>query len=338
MFICKMALGTDSGFIHQFTNQRRCKVKKRMFITVALFLCGCLLVAADSTGGNLPVIGFLEKTETDLFHRQINGGAQKACQKLKSERKIKDYIFLNGNSDVSTQIAQAEDLITQKVDVIVMAPVDNDGCAPIVDMCNKAGIPIVILNSKTSNRNYTAYVGADDVVSGEMLAQHVMDLIGGKGHIYILQGVMGNSGQILRDQGIDKVLAKYPNAKVMYRITADWKREKAMEFTEGWLLQDPDIKAILCHNDDMALGAASACVAAGRKKGIVVMGIDALDDAVQAIREGWLDATLLQDGVAQSSAAVDVAYKIVTKKPYSKNTIIDFVLITPQNVNEKFPK
>ncbi len=313
-------------------------MKKRIAMALFLLVCGCLLSAADNPTGSLPVIGFLEKTETDLFHRQINGGAQQACQKLKSEHKIKDFIFLNGNSDVSTQIAQAEDLITQKVDVIIMAPVDNDGCAPIVDMCNKANIPIVILNSKTSNRNYTAYVGADDVVSGEMLAQHVMDLIGGEGHIYILQGVMGNSGQILRDQGIDNVLKKYPKAKIMYRITADWKREKAMEFTEGWLLQDPNIKAILCHNDDMALGAAAACVAAGRKKDIVVMGIDALDDAVQAIKEGWLDATLLQDGVAQSTAAVDVAYKIITKKPYSKSTVIDFVLITPQNVNEKFPK
>jgi ABC-type sugar transport system substrate-binding protein len=313
-----------------------------MTVFLGLLLSACTQEAAEPTevvdaGEDLPLIGFVAKTEVDTFHRQINTGVSDICDELVAEGKIEGCISLNADSDVTKQVANAEDLISQKVDVIVMAPVDTDGSSPVVDLCKEAGIPIVMLNSFTSNPDFDSYVGPDDEKAGEILAEEIAKRIEYAGNVYQLEGVMASSAQIDRDAGITSVLEQYPDINLTYKITANWQREKAMELTEGWLIADPEIDAIIAENDDMALGAVGAVQAAERSDEIVIGGFDAIADAVQAIRDGRLDATMFQDGVAQARKAIEVAYQLAIGEEVEDVYELPFILITAENVDEYFP-
>lgn len=296
---------------------------------------------ATSASGNI-VIGVLEKNLSDPFQQKLNNATDEALKKLKSEGKISDFLDLNGNSDVQTQLNQADDLIAKKVSAIVMAPQDANGCSPIVTSCKTANIPIVIVNSQTNNVDQaTAFVGSNDETAGQMMGDFVVSKLGGKGsakgNVVQLEGAIGNSAQIGRNKGITSTLFAESGVKKLASLTAEWQRDKAMNITQDWLQKYSQIDAIVAENDDMAMGAVNAVKNANRS-GITIVGCDAISDALNAIKAGSMTATLFQDAAGQGSTAIDVAYKIATGASYEKTTMIPFQLITKDNVDKYLSK
>lgn len=203
----------------------------------------------------------------------------------------------------------------------------------IVDKCNDAGIPCVIMNLSVESEDYSAYVGVNDVFAGEMQGEHVTELLDGKGNICILEGELGTGATIKRDEGLDNTILKESGFTLLERQTANWSRATAMSMTEDWLTQYDDIDAILCHNDDMAMGAMLACEAAGRDD-IIVCGVDAISDALEAISEGRLDFTIFQDAMAIGGGSCEAAYKLAAGEEIEKENYIDFTLVTKENVED----
>ena len=149
-----------------------------------------------------------------------------------------------------------------------------------------------------------------------------------------MQGYMGQAAQIKRDQGADEVLAANPGIKVLARQTAEWDRAKAMSLMENWIQTfGAKINAVYAHNDEMAMGAVIALENAKLKDKIVVVGVDAIADAVQAVKAGRLDATVFQDASGQGRTAVELAAKVAKKEPFEKETFIPFQLVTKENVD-----
>jgi ABC-type sugar transport system substrate-binding protein len=295
--------------------------------------------AAEEAAPSEIKIGILQKSRSDQYQILLNAAQEEALNELKSSGKIADYMQIDADTDVQKQLNQADDLIAMQVDVIVMSPVDANGTAPIVDKCNEAGIPIVIVNSKTSNVDQaTAFVGSNDVEAGEMMGNFIIEKLGGagkaEGNFLQLEGDIGNSAQIDRDQGLKNTVYKEPGIKVLESLTGKWLREEAMRITEDWLQKYPEISAIAAENDNMAMGALNAVINAGRKDEIVIVGVDAIEDAKLSVKDGVLDATILQDADGQGKGSIDVAYKIATGQPYEKTTNIPFVLITTENVDQ----
>ena len=243
-------------------------------------------------------------------------------------------IVNDAQRDAATQVRQAENFIAQRVDAIILNPCEIEASSPAVDEARAAGIPIVNVNSETRSVP-TAFVGSRDEESGRIAMEYIARRLGGRGSVLMMQGFMGQAGQIKRDRGAREILAKNPGMKLLADQTADWDRAKAMTLMENWIQSyGPRIDAVFAHNDEMAIGAVIALEQAKRKDKVVVTGVDAIADGLQAVKQGRLDATVFQDAKLQGATAVETAVKIVRKQPYAKETFIPFQLVTRENVDQ----
>lgn len=232
------------------------------------------------------------------------------------------------------QVQQVESFIAQKVDAIILNPCEVDASSPAVDKALAAGIPIINVNSVT-RAVPTAFAGSRDEESGRIAMEYIVKRLGGKGRVLIMQGYMGQAAQIKRDQGASEVLAANPGIKVLTRQTAEWDRAKAMALMENWIQTfGGNIDALYAHNDEMAMGAVIALENANFKDKIVVVGVDAIADAIQAVKAGRLDATVFQDAAGQGRKAVELAFRAASKEPFDKETFIPFQLVTKENAGQ----
>jgi ABC-type sugar transport system substrate-binding protein len=241
------------------------------------------------------------------------------------------------SSDPTKQVEQVENYIAQGVDMIMMSPVDASACGVVVTEAKEAGIPMMIVNCKLDNMSEAlCYVGCDDTTAGETLMQYVADQLGGKGNVAILRGPDGLDAQIQRTAGFDEILKQYPDITVYDSQAAEWKTDKAMSITEDWL-QTTKLDAVICENDEMAVGAVEAVKGEGQSlDDVIVVGIDGIDSAVKSIAAGEMRATLLQDADAIAAKSIEVMkqYFEEGKDSLKDEYIIPWTLIDKNNVAE----
>lgn len=239
------------------------------------------------------------------------------------------------SSVAETQVTQVENYIAQGVDMILMSPVDASACGVVVTEAKEAGIPMMIVNCKLDNLDEAlCYVGCDDTTAGETLMQYVADNLDGNGNIAILRGPDGLDAQIKRTAGIDAVLAENKNLTVFDSQAADWKTSVAMSTTEDWL-QTTTLDAIVCENDEMAVGAVEAVKGEGLScDDVMVVGIDGIDSAIASIAAGEMRATLLQDAAAIANKTVEVMCQYFEQgaSTIDAEYIIPWTLIDASNV------
>jgi len=170
-----------------------------------------------------------------------------------------ELVWNSANLDVSTQANQVDQMINQGVAAIIVVPVQADSLGPQVASAKAKGIPLVPVNAALNSKDIAANVQPDDVKAGEQEMQMMADKLGGKGNIVVLQGPLGQSGELDRTKGIQNVLAKYPDIKVLAMDTANWKRDEAVNKTKNWISGfGPQITGVVAENDDMGLGALQA--------------------------------------------------------------------------------
>ena len=180
-----------------------------------------------------------------------------------------------------------------------------------------------------------AYIGSNDVEAGRIAMEAVARKLNGQGGVLMIHGIMGTSAQLQREAGAREVFAKYPGLRLIDHQTASWDRAKAMALTENWIqAHKGKFQAIFAHNDEMAMGALLALERAGIKKDVYVIGIDAIAQALAAVKEGRLDATVFQDAVGQGRGSVDAALLLARKQPCPKENMIPFRLVTRENLSE----
>ena len=242
-----------------------------------------------------------------------------------------DFSVLDGNMDSATQVGQIDNLIAQNVDGILICPMDGDALVPAVEAANDAKVPLITVNAQVNSDEVLAHVGSDDVVAGELEMQYVADQLNGKGNIVILHGPNGISAEVLRREGYENILKKYPDIKVLSEPTCNWSREEALSTTENLLQGADEIQAIVAQNDEMAMGALQAVLDNDMGDKIIVTGIDAIDDAKAAIETGTLSATVFQDAKGQAEAGLDEILDIV-KGGEPKDVSIPYVLVTKDNI------
>lgn len=239
----------------------------------------------------------------------------------------------DGKSDTETQLNQCENALSQNIDALIFIPFDKEGAAPIIDYCNEAGVPCICANNITVNVDEaTAYVGANDIEAGIMESEYIFELLEGKGDVAIIEGPFGHSAQIARQEGIKQTLEKYPDINVVLDDTANWNRDEAMELVENWIAGGTKFDAIICHNDTMAMGALQACQAEGLD--IPIIGIDAIYDALIAVKDGTLASDVYQDTFGQAEGAFNIAMRYLNGDSFEKTTYVPFKLITQENVDE----
>jgi putative xylitol transport system substrate-binding protein len=225
-----------------------------------------------------------------------------------------DLTVFDGRYDALVQQEQFNTMITQKFDAIIFVPMDVEAGAAAVQAAHDAGIPVVGSNARVNSDLLTSYVGSNDVEAGELEAKSVLDKMGCKGNVVILEGPIGQSGQIQRLEGNQKALKACPDVKVLEMQTANWSRAEAQTLMENWLTAHPgQINGVIGQNDEMALGAIEAIKAANLKvSDFAIAGVDGVTDAINAVKRGEM-ASILQDANAQAQGALDIAIKAVDK-------------------------
>lgn len=259
------------------------------------------------------------------------------------DKKAKSYPdgvqlqFEDARSDVVKQLSQVENFISQKVDAIVVNPVDTAATKKITEAAVKAGIPLVYVNRRPDDLKLpkgVVTVASNDLEAGEMQMQYLADKMGGKGDIVILLGDLANNSTTNRTKGVKDVLAKYPNIKIEQEQTGTWLRDKGMTLVNDWLTQGRKFDAIVANNDEMAIGAAMALQQAGVDKGsVLIAGVDGTPDGLNAIKKGNMTVSVFQDAKGQADGSIDTAVKMAKNEPVEQAVWVPYRLITPQNVD-----
>lgn len=158
------------------------------------------------------------------------------------------------------------------------------------------------------NPNWVIHTSPDDAVNGYNIAKALFESMGGKGKIFVCQGLLGNTCANNRYAGLQKALSEYPDIEVAADDTANWNTDEALTLVETWLTQNPDVGGVWCANDNMATGALQALDAAGLKGKVGVVGIDANTDIVEAVRDGYATATVSSNGYLQGGYTLAICY------------------------------
>jgi ribose transport system substrate-binding protein len=156
--------------------------------------------------------------------------------------------------------------------------------------------------------NWVIHTSPDNVLGGYNIAKALFDNMGGKGEIFVIQGMLGNSAATRRYEGLQKALAEYPDIKVVEDDTGNWQTSEALTLVETWLNKHPNVGGVWCANDNMATGALQALDAKGLKGKVGVVGIDANTDIVEAVRDGFAVATVSSNGYLQGGYTLAICY------------------------------
>jgi inositol transport system substrate-binding protein len=310
-------------------------------LVAALFFAGCNRSPSSSSnsaprssseqGSDTPplVIGVSLLNLSSEFIVMLNQAMQAKAGELGVRLLVND-----AQRSAERQVQQVETFIAQRVSAIILNPCEVEASSPAVAKALASGIPIINVNSETKVAP-TAFVGSRDEESGQLAMQYIAERLGGRGQLVMMQGFLGQAAQIKRDQGARQVLGRFPNLKLLAEQTADWDRAKAMTLMENWIQSyGPGLNAVFAQNDEMGLGAVLALEQARLKNKVIVVSVDAIADALQAVKQGRLDATVFQDAQHQGSTAVEIAVKVARRQPYEKQVLIPFQLVTKTNVDQ----
>nr|WP_180486504.1 substrate-binding domain-containing protein [Treponema socranskii] len=264
-------------------------------------------------------IGFTISDEKDPFFAPL-------IESAKQEANTQDVklTIVDAKYNAAKQANDIKDFILKKVSVIIVNPVDSAGIAPSVAAAKKAGITVISLDRTVIGESVASQIASDNVSGGKIAGSYLLKLVGENADIAELQGAQGSSGTIDRNKGFHEAVDG--KANVVASVTANFKREEGRIATENILRANPNIKGIFAHNDEMALGAVDAVSAAG--KDIAVVGFDAIDEAIAAVKEGRMAATVAQMPAKMGKTAVQTAIKLMNGEKVPSSIPITVMLIT----------
>lgn len=331
-------------------------MKKRM-LAMALagaMMVGCLAGCGNSSSsasgsgdgdGSLPhwTVGYSNRDDSSVYLKQLVD----ELQKLVDADDTLDLITADAKDDPQTQLDQLDNFTVQGVDCVVMAPKDGDSVVDYIEQCNEDGIP-VFCNSLSATGGEFTFVGASDYDMGLQIAQYAYENLPENAKVIYLGGDLGYDVSINRRQALvdglgdrlhtdwnGDVVNEDGDIEVLTWQLCDYSMEDGMNVMEDMIQTFDDFDAVICCNDSTALGAIEAMKGAGITD-CMVLGIDALDDAVAAIKDGEMTATVQQDAVVHSKALYDAIKKAQAGEENPEQVNPETVLITADNVNDYF--
>lgn len=250
-----------------------------------------------------------------------------------TEAQDVDLEVVFADDDAAKQYSQVETFISKEVDAIIIQPVDKTQCAAAVDLAADAGIPLITLNTVTDSTRNTAHVGCDDVESGRLQLERIIEVCGPDAKIGYVDATLGHSAQVLRAQGYEEVLSENPGVELVVHDTGNWSAEESMRLVENWLQSGKEFDAILCMADCQLTGVLTAVENAGMLDQITLAGMDCDPVIMEAIKAGKVDCSIWQDGLAQGEYALRLAIEAAQGKEIS-DYIIPYEVCTKENVEE----
>lgn len=261
---------------------------------------------------------------------------QDGVRKFDAEYDDVEIVMTDGKDDPAQQLNQVETLLTQGVDAIVIVPVDISAMGPIIAQVKDAGAKLVVVN-RLPEEDFMAdidvYCGSESIQAGIMQGDWITEKLGADGgKVGIIMGPLGQEAAMMRTEGNKQVFANHENVIVEMEAEGKWDRAKGQQITENWLQAGKGLKAIVCNNDEMAIGALLAAEAMGvSDEDLLIAGVDATPDALEYLGKG-LDVTVFQSAEGQGYGGAEAAYKLLKGEQVDKMYWIPYELVTPENV------
>ncbi len=286
---------------------------RKLLVVVAVALFGAAFAQT---------VGLSLSTLNNPFFVEVRDGAQAAADELGLE-----LIVTDAQDSVSTQISNIEDLLQSGVDVLIVNATDSDAVVPAVMEANSRNVPVIAVDRSVNGGTLAYFIASDNLAGGRLAGEFICEQIGG-GNVVELEGIPGASAARERGQGFNEAAAECEGLNVVARQTANFNRAEGLSVMENILVAQPEIDAVFAHNDEMALGALQAIQASGRD--ILVVGFDATDDAVAAVNECTMAATVAQQPSMLGDEAVRAANEIITNGAPAEtvNVAVDLQLVT----------
>jgi rsbT co-antagonist protein RsbR len=235
-------------------------------------------------------------------------------------------------SDVDAQVEAIQRLVSLRVDVLIVGPVDSYGVGPVVQQAIDAGIPVVAVDMAIEGCQVACTVRSDNLHGAEQIAAFLVEQLGGQGELAHLQGPPTAHTAVQRSQGLHNVLAEHVAVPIVFEAAGDWTRESGARLMREALAAHPDLRAVFAANDPMALGAIDVIEAAGLAGEVLVAGYDAHPDALVMMHAGKLAATVHQDPRTSGRTAVEMALRAAQGQPVPPLVQLGATLITPTNL------
>jgi ribose transport system substrate-binding protein len=263
------------------------------------------------------------------FFVTLQEGAQGAADQAGAE-----LIVADAQDDAQTQADDIQNFITQQVDVIVINPVDSAAIVPSVEAANQAEIPVVTVDRASEGGEIAAHIASDNVQGGRMAGEYLFEQIGGEGTVAQLEGIAGTSAAIDRGQGFQEALDAATGVELVATQTANFDRDEGFTVAQNIFQANPELNGVFAQNDEMALGAVEAAREAGTLEDLVIVGFDAIEDALAAIQDGDMEGTIAQQPEEMGRLSVEAAADIAAGQQVEPETLIEVLLVTPDNVEE----
>lgn len=278
-------------------------------------------------------LGAVAKAFENEYWRTLREGYEAFGEKAQAQGYdiTIDVTSSQGENDEQGQLSIVKDFINKKYDGLLLSPISDGNLVPGVEAAQKAGIPVVNVNDGLI-ANADCFVGPKAIQNGELAAEWIAEKLGGEGQVAIVIGMPKAFAARQRTAGFENYMAdNAPDIEIVAKQNADWDRSKAKDLAEIWMKQYPDLKAIFCNNDTMALGVVEAVKSSG--KDILVVGVDGIGEAYDSIRRGELSATIDSFPLYKSQIATEVILRMMGGQEIPRVIWTPQALIDSNNVD-----
>jgi ABC-type sugar transport system substrate-binding protein len=307
---------------------------RRLAAFAALLLAATMPAAAQTPApSDKTTIGVSLAQDDNPFYIAMLKGIRARAQELGW-----DVVSVSANEDKLKQINGVQDLVARGVKGILISPIDSVGVNAAYDAAAAAKIPIVSVARGSASPNQTIHVAMDEKQIGRDIAEWTAKHLGGKGQVAMLLGPSGAPTFKNLAEGYTEVMAKYPDIKIVFKSDGPLTRERGVKQAEDALVANPDLAAIYTANDDVALGATQAVLAANRKGKTIVTGMNGVPPALRAVKEDNLAMTVELNPVEWGRLGVDVLATYLKGDKVDPRVFIKHQLIDSANVDSKLPK
>lgn len=287
---------------------------------------------AESAGGYL--VGFANNSDTYNYCAKF-----RTYLKEEVEAKGIEIMVTDAAGDTNVQNGQIDDFIVQNANVVSAISNDLDGSVPALEAAKAAGIPYVtFLTSVTGGEDYDGYIyiGSPNYDAGKAQGEYLCEALPENAKILYFTGVPNDQQYIDRKQGLTEALAARADIEILDEYNVENAKDKGMSTTEDCLMSYDSFDAIVCQNDDAALGVVEALKGADKLSEVLVLGIDGSDDALASIKNGEMAMTAFQDARAQAQAGADVFEQLKngTVPADIEDVFVPFKIVSADNVDE----
>lgn len=303
-------------------------MRKASAVVAVVLVAGIIGACNRDDGSRRKTIAFVPKAMDSEFWLSMRAGAQQAIEGR--DDVVLSVLAPDREINVDQQVSILEDQIQRGARALVVAPAGSAQVMPVLEQAIGRGIPVVLVDSDAPLPGKSAYAGTDNRAGGTLAGRHVIETVG-TGKIAIITGVPGNQSQDDRAAGFLETIATVPGLQVVARQPANSERSLGLTVMENILTAHPDIKAVFATNDQMALGAVEAIMARSPKAGIVVVGFDATAEAVQAIIEGRMSASVAQRPFEMGRRSIEAALALIDGRTVEPRIDTGTELVTAAN-------